>query len=225
MSVTEFANNEKEQQRLLDLALDVNMRAIPKMILISASRRGNKSGTVFMSTSRWAKEAGTGIITFRAHRNSLIERGFLTENGRGRDGRKKYKIERGALLAHQLPTTPRFVSDTDGGCNSEPQNLKQNPKRKLGASTNTSSIQSEAPSSSTRFIDDDRSVAARAIIKNAFPKHAHMFDGRFHFDDPGLKIFARSKADLLWLRDVEHNITKLLISKGFDVDWVVIDVE
>lgn len=225
MSVKKSANNAKEKQSLLDLALDVEMRAIPKIILIAASRRGNMSGTVFMSTSRWAKEAGTGIITFRSHRNSLIEQGFLKEIGRGRDGRKKYQIERGALLAHQIPATPRFVSDTYGECNSEPQNLKQNPKRKLCAPTDTSSIQSEASSSSTSFIDDDRSVAARAIIKNAFPKHAHRFDGRFYFDDPGLKIFAQSKADLLWLRDEEYTITKLLINKGFDVDWVIIDGE
>lgn len=181
------------------------------------------SGTVFMSTSRWAKEAGTGIITFRSHRNSLIEHGFLTEIGRGRDGRKKYQIERGALLAHQLPTTPRFVSDTDGECNSEPQNLKQNPKRELRAPTDISSIQSEAYSSSTSFIDDDRSVAARTIIKNAFPKHARMFDGRFHFDDPGLKIFAQSQADLIWLRDQEHVIEKLLIDNGYAIDWVAVD--
>lgn len=225
MSVKKSADNEKEKQSLLDLALDVDMRAIPKIILIAASRRGNLSGIVFMSTSRWAKEAGIGIITFRAHRNSLIERGFLTETGRGRDGRKKYIIERGALLAHQLPTTPRFVSDIHGECNSEPQNHKQNPKRKLGVPADTLSIQSEASSSSLRLIDDDRSVAARAIIKNAFPKHAHMFDGRFHFDDPGLKIFAQSKADLLWLRDAEHAITKLLINSGFNVDWVIIDGE
>lgn len=203
---------------LLDLALDADYPAHPSRTLITAARRANKSGQVFMSMPRWAHESGQKIATARKHRDSFIRDGILIDIGKRRSGIRVFRLDATKLAQIQKRPFREAQDGPRGESEIDPLNPKLESKEKRAARTPVEQ----------RILDYDKecgvSGEVRELLKMKFASNASKFDCLIHLDDPILRIVTASAVDAIWLREQLPAINRLVCDAGILVSAVVVEI-